>query len=103
MGFVSITFLSFDLTHGPFAYVTNHSMPPGHPWIQGQTPTERATLAEVQEQRAELAMAHADVAAMVACASEHKPDLGPKLRSSYTLLSASSTVKMWHVLRSSTL
>ena len=40
---------------------------------QGQTPTERAALAEVQELKAELAKARADAAAAVARASEREP------------------------------
>jgi len=50
-------------------------MTPGHPLTQGQTPMDRAALAEVQEQRVELAKARVDAAAIFACTSEHEPDL----------------------------
>lgn len=43
------------------------------PSTQGNTPTERAALAEVQELRAELAKARASAAAAVALASEREP------------------------------
>jgi len=48
-------------------------MPPSHPLMQGQTLTERAMLAKVQELRAELAKARIDAATVIARASERKP------------------------------